>query len=124
MNVKLDENMPASLADALRALGHDVETVPGEGLAGAPDVEVLHAAWTEERFLITQDIEFSAAAASIAGRRPGVLLVRLRRPGRRALADRVARVFRHEDVASWAGATVVLSETKIRIRRGPVPPAG
>jgi hypothetical protein len=33
MNIKLDENMPASLADALKQLGHDVETVPEEGLA-------------------------------------------------------------------------------------------
>jgi hypothetical protein len=37
MRIKLDENMPASLVLALQALGHDVDTVPGEGLAGEPD---------------------------------------------------------------------------------------
>jgi len=32
MKIKLDENLPAQLAHNLRALGHDVETVPEEGL--------------------------------------------------------------------------------------------
>ena len=34
MKIKLDENLPARLATALRQLGHEVDTVPSEGLAG------------------------------------------------------------------------------------------
>ena len=37
LKIKLDENSPASLAGTLHALGHDVDTVPEEGLAGFPD---------------------------------------------------------------------------------------
>jgi hypothetical protein len=33
MNLKLDENLPAQLAVALRQLGHNVHTVPEENLA-------------------------------------------------------------------------------------------
>jgi predicted nuclease of predicted toxin-antitoxin system len=40
MKIKLDENLPAQLADNLRALGHDVQTVPEEGLAGHMDADV------------------------------------------------------------------------------------
>lgn len=35
--VKLDENLPVSAASVLAAAGHDVDTVPGEQLAGRPD---------------------------------------------------------------------------------------
>ncbi|HTE69448.1 MAG TPA: DUF5615 family PIN-like protein [Actinomycetes bacterium] len=34
MKLKLDENLPASAAESLRTLGHDVDTVADEGLAG------------------------------------------------------------------------------------------
>lgn len=40
MKIKLDENIPLRLVASLAALGHDVETVPQEGLAGRPDTEV------------------------------------------------------------------------------------
>jgi hypothetical protein len=34
MKIKLDENISAALADSLHEFGHDVHTVPDEGLAG------------------------------------------------------------------------------------------
>ncbi len=40
MKLKLDENLPARLAGELSALGHDVDTVPDEGLKGTPDPRV------------------------------------------------------------------------------------
>jgi Domain of unknown function (DUF5615) len=36
MRFKLDENLPASAAAILASAGHDVDTVPGEGLTAAP----------------------------------------------------------------------------------------
>jgi predicted nuclease of predicted toxin-antitoxin system len=50
MKIKLDENMPAALAEHLRVLGHDVHTVPDEGLAGAVDPDVWAAAQRENRY--------------------------------------------------------------------------
>lgn len=37
MRLKLDENLPARLVGELSALGHDVDTVPEQGLKGSPD---------------------------------------------------------------------------------------
>ncbi|MGH8528082.1 MAG: DUF5615 family PIN-like protein [Gammaproteobacteria bacterium] len=37
MKFKVDENLPADLLDDLRVAGHEAETVPEEGLTGAPD---------------------------------------------------------------------------------------
>lgn len=59
MKVKLDENLSARLVRVLAELGHDADTVPQEGLAGRPDVGIWAAAQTAERFLITQDLDFS-----------------------------------------------------------------
>jgi len=42
MKIKLDENIPASLSTRLAALGHDVDSVPEEGLtrcAASPVVQ-------------------------------------------------------------------------------------
>ena len=59
MKIKLDENMPVQLAGILTSLGHDVETVIKEGLAGYSDPAIWDRAQQEGRFLITQDLDFS-----------------------------------------------------------------
>jgi predicted nuclease of predicted toxin-antitoxin system len=117
MKIKLDENMPATLAGDLRQLGHDVDTVPEEGLAGQDDRAVWHAANQTQRFLITQDLDFSDSRQFAPGTHPGILLVRLRSPGRLALVKAVTQAFLNEEVSTWSGCFVVLTERKIRIQR-------
>ena len=43
MRFKLDENLPVELVTDLRDLGHDADTVAGEGLRGAADPAVSSA---------------------------------------------------------------------------------
>jgi len=117
MNIKLDENLPASLSSVLGSRGHEVQTVPQEKLAGANDITVWEAAQREGRFFITQDLDFSDVRRFIPGTHHGLLLLRLRIPSRRALVERVRRIFEDEDVESWAGCFVVASDHKIRTRR-------
>jgi hypothetical protein len=59
VKIKLDENLPERLVSELDALGHDVDTVRAEHLAGRGDSEVWQAAQSVDRFLITQDLDFS-----------------------------------------------------------------
>jgi len=117
MKIKLDENMPARLARSLARLGHETDTVPQEGLAGRDDASVWRAAQRADQFLITQDLDFSDARRFRPGTHHGLLLVRLRKPGRRALTEAVRAAFDTEDVSTWQGCFVVLTEHKIRIRR-------
>ncbi len=117
MKIKLDENLPAQLANSLRQLGHDVQTVPEEGLAGHVDADIWSAATSEQRFLLTQDLDFSNVTAFVPGTHAGILLIRMRVPGRLALVQAVTSVFEAEDVESWTGCFVVLTERKLRIRR-------
>ena len=119
MRVKLDENLPARLADVLADLGHDADTASAEGLKGRDDPTVWRAAQSEDRFLVTQDLHFSDVRAYEPGTHAGVLLVRLRDPGRRALIERVRAIFEAEDVSGWTGCLVVATDRKIRVRRPP-----
>ena len=50
MRIKLDENLPTSVSPSLRALGHDVDTVPEEQLNGRDDGAIWQAAQDSRRF--------------------------------------------------------------------------
>jgi predicted nuclease of predicted toxin-antitoxin system len=93
VRIKLDENIPASLIVPLEELGHEVDSVPMEGLAGEPDNVVWNAVTAENRFFITQDLDFSDVRKYRPGSHEGILVVRLRQPGRTALSDRIADAF-------------------------------
>lgn len=119
MKVKLDENLPESLLAALAALGHDTDNVRMEGLRGQAEAEVWQAAQQAERFLITQDLDFSDIRKFSPGSHHGLMLVRLRVPGRLALAARIASVFREETAESWARCFVLLTDHKLRVHAPP-----
>ena len=119
MRIKLDENLPVALVADLEALGHEVDTVPREDLAGRADPAVWQATQEAGRFLITQDLDFSDVRRFAPGTHHGLLLIRLARPGRRALRARVRRLFESERVADWGGCFVVATDRKVRVRRSP-----
>lgn len=116
MKIKLDENIPARLVNILSQFGHEIDTVPKEGLIGYEDHRVWEAAQNSRSFLITQDLDFSNTERFKPGHHFGILLVRLRAPGREALVRRIKSLFRDEDVERWKGCFVVTTENKIRIR--------
>lgn len=117
MRIKLDENLPFRLASSLRELGHNVDTVPEEGLSGRLDRAIWEAAQQEERFLITQDMDFSDSRRFAPGQHKGILLLRLHSASRRDLLQRVQELFRNENVAKWSGCFVVATERKLRVLR-------
>jgi predicted nuclease of predicted toxin-antitoxin system len=86
MKLKLDENLPESLVQELTALSHNVDNVQTEGIVGESDQNVWRAAQSGGRFLITQDLDFSDIRRFAPGTHHGLMLARLRVPGRRALA--------------------------------------
>ena len=120
MKIKLDENLPVRLTEILASLHHQVDTVADENLSGRSDREVWESAQREERFLITQDLDFSDLRRFAPGTHYGILLVRLRSPDRRSLSQRVHEIFRFEEVDGWARCFVVATERKIRALRPPV----
>jgi predicted nuclease of predicted toxin-antitoxin system len=115
VKIKLDENLPARLAERLQQAGHDVETVQSEGLVGCPDAQLREVVRAEGRFLITQDLDFSDTRRFRPGTHAGLLLIRLRQPGANALLTTVESVL--AELEHWAGCFVVLTEHKLRVQR-------
>jgi predicted nuclease of predicted toxin-antitoxin system len=117
VKIKLDENLPDRLVAALTTLGHDLDTVYAERLNGQIDPSVWSATQAALRFFLTQDLDFSDIRRYTPGTHAGLLLVRLARPSRDALFERVVTVFQTENVEDWRGCLVVVTDRKIRVRR-------
>lgn len=117
MKVKLDENLPSSLKTWIEEMGHDVDTTAQEGLRGATDGELWQATQDANRFLITQDLDFSDIRRFAPGSHHGLMVVRLRSPDLRTLIERVSDVFRNDDCASWNSCIVIVTDRKVRVLR-------
>jgi predicted nuclease of predicted toxin-antitoxin system len=117
MKIKLDENVTIGVIPVLRKLGHDVHTTSDEGLMGKPDGEIWSATQSEQRLLVTQDMDFSDARKFTPGTHHGILLVRLHSPNQKEIISRLTELFSNEDTESWRNCFVVATEHKVRVRR-------
>lgn len=115
MNIKLDENIPATLKNILSQQGHQVKTTPDQKLEGYDDGTIWEIVQEEDRFFITQDLDFSDIRNYPPGSHSGLLLLRFRFPGREAMKTRVESAFSTENVEEWKGKFVVMTETKTRV---------
>jgi predicted nuclease of predicted toxin-antitoxin system len=117
MKMKLDENVTTGAIPVLKRFGHDVQTTSEEGLTGKPDSEIWSAAQSEQRFLITQDMDFSDARKFAPGTHHGILLLRLHSPNQTEIISRLTEPFSNEDTESWRSCFVVATEHQVRVLR-------
>ncbi len=85
MKFKLDENLPRELAEDFVRLGHDCDTVQGEGLGGAEDAIVVRAARGGDRILLTLDKGIASLLQYPVQQHSGVVLFRPDASGRQAV---------------------------------------
>jgi predicted nuclease of predicted toxin-antitoxin system len=116
MKFKLDENLPVELCDDLRALGHEADTVPDEGLMGVPDSILLEHAQSEDRVLLTMDKGIGDVREYPPREYAGIVLFR---PGSTGRGEVLAFARRHlpdilaVDLKGWL---LVVGERSIRVR--------
>jgi predicted nuclease of predicted toxin-antitoxin system len=84
MKFKVDENLPDRVAALLREEGHEAETVPGEGLVGAEDDVVAERVRSEERVLLTLDLDFADIRTYPPADYHGIIVLR---PGRQDIVS-------------------------------------
>lgn len=75
---KLDENIPAAAKDLLISEGCDVETVLDEQLGGCLDSMIADAANSEDRILVTLDLDFADIRAYPPSESSGTWVLRPR----------------------------------------------
>jgi predicted nuclease of predicted toxin-antitoxin system len=117
VRIKLDENLPVSLAVALVERGHDVETVADEGLGGATDARVLGQATSEGRMIFTLDRGFGDVRAYPPGSHPGIIVLRPVDQSARAATLLALVLVDEHDLADLTGAVAIAQPGRLRVRR-------
>ncbi len=116
MRIKLDENLPGSLAGVFRSAGHDTATVLEEGLAGAGDSLVLGMTASEGRVLITLDGGFANILNHPPGSHAGIVVFRLGDQRRAALENAAERLIRSGILERLRHGLAVVDAVRIRTR--------
>lgn len=93
MKIKVDENIGRRGIELLRQAGHDVMSVPEQGLSGAPDETVFHACVSEGRTLITLDRDFGQVPRFPPKQSAGIVILELGTPATLASLRRRLREF-------------------------------
>jgi predicted nuclease of predicted toxin-antitoxin system len=103
-------------------LGHDAVHVRDLGLAAASDQAVFEHAARDSRIIVTADLDFGDIMAASGNASVSVILLRLRNPLPASSLQRLALVLTEAGDALAAGAVVVVTEDRIRIRTLPIGP--
>lgn len=120
MRFKLDENLPQALAEMLRSAGHDATTVREEGIGGTDDPHVLDIARSEDRIVVTFDLDFADIRQYPAGTHAGLVVFRLRDQRWAALEGPARQVVGSGVLARLCRGLAIVDEARIRIRPGPL----
>lgn len=115
---KVDENLPATVADELRAAGHDAMTVLQQGLGGRDDLEVHRVCRSEGRTILTLDRGFGDPRRHPTAGGPGVIVLRPSAQDRDVTLGLVRVLISRLDRDPLDGALWIVDSSRIRIRRG------
>ena len=117
IHFKLDENMPTQAVAELRNAGHDVRTVLEEGLGGAADSTVSAACTTEDRILVTLDLDFADIRRPGLAESPGVLVLRLARQDAGSVCAGLHAALPDLERESLRGSVWILEPHRVRVWR-------
>lgn len=95
MRIKLDENIPVTARHVLENVFSDIHSVFDENLSGVDDGMLWDMCQQEQRFLITQDLDFSDTRKFSPGTHCGILLLRLKNPSATAIKALLKELVNH-----------------------------
>ena len=116
MKFKIDENLPAELAEMLNNAGYDASTVHLQQLAGKPDTVISAVCRAETRVIVTMDVGFSNIQNYPPSEFSGIIVFRLKSQDKLHVIEvfqQLIPVFSEEDLI---GKLWIVDESKIRIR--------
>jgi predicted nuclease of predicted toxin-antitoxin system len=115
LRFKLDENLSPSLASVFAAAGHDAMTAIQQALGGQPDWTVLDVCESEQRALVTHDLDVANIWLYPPSERAGIVVFRLRSQAHESAVSAVRRMLEHLQREPLAGTLWIVEDERIRI---------
>jgi predicted nuclease of predicted toxin-antitoxin system len=120
MRFLADMGVDIRVVQWLRQNGHDAKHLRDEGLHRIPNGEIFVKAISENRVIVTFDLDFGEIVALSQGEKASVILLRLHNTRTPHLIKRLATVLTDATEALEQGAVVVVEESRHRIRYLPL----
>jgi len=120
MRFLADMGVDIRVVQWLRQNGHDAKHLRDEGLHRIPNGEIFVKAISENRVIVTFDLDFGEIVALSQGEKASVILFRLHNTRTPHLIKRLATVLADATEALEQGAVVVVEESRHRIRYLPL----
>jgi predicted nuclease of predicted toxin-antitoxin system len=119
MRLLLDMNTSPKVAEQLGAEGHEAVHLRDLGLERLPDHDVVALAKTEQRIVVTFDLDFGEIVGQGAG--TGMVPLWLRSVRTANVQQRVSIALNEGAAALRTGAVVLVEDARIRVRTWPIP---
>jgi predicted nuclease of predicted toxin-antitoxin system len=116
MKFKIDENLPAEVADLLRQSGYEAATVQEQRLGGKADSVIASICRQEGRVLVTLDMDFGDIRVYPPEQFSGLVILRLRRQDKPQVLQVFTRLIRAFSSEPLEGHLWIVEEERIRIR--------
>lgn len=120
MRFLADMGVSIKVVQWLRQNGHDAKHLRDEGLHRIPNGEIFAKAISENRVLITFDLDFGEIIALSKGQKTSVILFRLHNTRASYLINRLATTLSDASDALEKGAVIVVEESRHRVRYLPI----
>ena len=116
MKLKVDENLPADCAFLLRDAGFEADTVVDERLKGADDAAIASRARSEDRVLVTLDLDFANIRAYPPLEHAGIIVLRPKRQDKLTVLTLMQLVVLALTNRTPAGELWIVESDRIRFR--------
>lgn len=120
MRLKLDENLGLWVVARLRDAGHDVMSVADQRLTGATDERLFDVCRSEQRVMVTLDLDFGDPRRFDTTGTAGVVVLRVpSRPGRAHIELVVSQLVEALAGADPAGRLWIVEPGRVRQYQAP-----
>lgn len=116
MRFLVDMCVDVRIAEWLRSQGHDAVHLRDQGLQRLANGEIFRKAASENRAVLTFDLDFSEIAALTRGQRASLIVLRLHNARFQHVVDRLTAVLAESAAALEKGAVISVEEARHRIR--------
>jgi len=112
--------MATRIVEWLRSMGHDVVHLREENLQRIADKEVFKKAVSENRILLTFDLDFSEIVALSEGEAVSIILFRLKNTRTPYVLKRLKHVLEESSKLLKKGSIIIVEDIRYRIRQLPI----